>query len=146
MWPSCTYNWFPVSYLESIAGKNSINCRYIPCIIFLSHKTPQVSVRNFGHFFAKEVWKQQQKENLTKVTFCLCGQEAEWDPRAAFEEADVSEIILEKAKEGDGGGGHFQCDQMAKLSLQYWAISNHENLSNVIKICPIRVNILPNTK
>ena len=31
-----------------------------------------------------------------------------------------------------------QCDQMAKLSFQYWAINNNENLSNIIKTCPIR--------
>ena len=27
------------------------------------------------------------------------------------------------------------CDQMAKLSFQYWAINKNENLSNLIKIC-----------
>ena len=40
----------------------------------------------------------------------------------------------------------FQCDQMAKLSFQYWAINKNEILSNVIKICPIsRYTTLPNT-
>ena len=39
-----------------------------------------------------------------------------------------------------------QCGQMAQLSFQYWAINNNENLSNIIKFCPIRVNILPNIK
>ena len=34
-----------------------------------------------------------------------------------------------------------QCDHMAKLSFQYWANNNNENLSNVIKIWPIRFRI-----
>ena len=35
---------------------------------------------------------------------------------------------------------------MDKLYFQYWAINSNENLSNIIKICPIRYKILPNTK
>ena len=42
--------------------------------------------------------------------------------------------------------GSIQCDQMAKLSFQYWANNNNENLSNVIKICPIRLRFLTTIK
>ena len=39
-----------------------------------------------------------------------------------------------------------QFDQMAELSFRFWAINSNENLPNIIKICPIRLKILPNVK
>ena len=43
-----------------------------------------------------------------------------------------------------------QCDQMAKLCLQYWAINNHEHLSNLPnygnKISPIQNKHSKNTQ
>ena len=42
--------------------------------------------------------------------------------------------------------GEEQCDQMAKLSFRFRAINNNENLSNVIKICPIMFKKIPNAK
>ena len=39
-----------------------------------------------------------------------------------------------------------QCDQMAKISFQYWAINFNENLVNIVKIHPVRFKIMPKTK
>ena len=39
-----------------------------------------------------------------------------------------------------------QCDQIPKLSFQYGGININENLTKIIKNCPIRFQILPNAK
>ena len=42
--------------------------------------------------------------------------------------------------------GHNQCDQMARLFVQYLAIYSNENSSNAIKELPKQVQQLANTK